>query len=231
MSVYRPAPERPFIRTLSITRPRRDDALRRSLYLTAAGTFLMLVLAVTAAIAGVTAPAAPYAVLCVACLGLFLVSWRPSSSAALRRGALVLGVLVAATCFIPGCSSLDGAKLAANTSKDAIDAAQPIVHVRCTKPAEEALARVRAMSPGEERERAARAAKADLDERRCPEIWLAYQDLVAARVALIAIIAATEAGQCVGVSAAAEHCNVAGAIVDVVKASSTVAAAVKEHRP
>jgi hypothetical protein len=229
VSAYRPAPQRPFVRTISSVRPPRHDALQRSLYFVLGGPVLMLALAVVAAFAGVVAPGAPFIIMGVACLCLFLV-WRPTATVALRRAAVGLGILAATTCFAPGCTSLDGAKLTSNTAKDALDAAQPVVHERCTKPAEELLELVGAWEPGPGRVAAASRAKAHLDEARCPEIWLAYQDLTAARVALIAVITATEAGQCVGVSPSASHCNVAGAIVDVVKASSAVATAVKEHR-
>ena len=57
-----------------------------------------------------------------------------------------------------------------------------------------------------------------------------FDDLRVARIGLLGVISATEAGQCLALSKTAKGCDVAGAIVDVGKAAAEVSTKMKEIR-
>lgn len=141
------------------------------------------------------------------------------------RHALV-AVAIAAT----GCTNVPAFREAADSTTRTVTAAAPLLHAYCTDPGERALAEVRAMPPGEARQRAADAAADDLRDRGCLRAANAYDGAAKAAVVFSAVVAAAEAGNCAGVSVAARECNLAGAMTDAVVAGSDLATAIQRVR-
>lgn len=129
--------------------------------------------------------------------------------------------------WLVGCGSLAEARETARDVRAVVAAAAPVVHERCTAYAVTERARHASLPPGPERERATLESRRELEARRCPQIWTAYDVARTSSIALDAVIASAAAGQCVGVSRAAKGCNVAGAVVDAVTASAQIAEAVR----
>lgn len=129
--------------------------------------------------------------------------------------------------LLAGCGSLDAARETARDVRAVVEAAAPVVHERCTAYAATERARLASAPPGPALEREALEVRRELEARRCPHIWTAYDVARSTSIALDAVILSAAAGQCVGVSRAAKGCNVAGAIVDAVTASAQIAEAVR----
>lgn len=122
------------------------------------------------------------------------------------------GVAMLLALALVSCTDLEPAKTAGNATREVGIVGAELLEQLCTVPYQQATTRAEVDA---------------ITARGCPEAATAYEDLRAAHTLLVAVIRASEAGQCVGVSKSAEHCNVAGAYVDLAKAASQWAAAVQ----
>jgi hypothetical protein len=133
--------------------------------------------------------------------------------APMRRAALVAACL---TVF--GCgASMDGPKLIVNGAHDTLTATEPVLRENCTTPAA-AIAndpRATQAQAGEVRD--------NLVRMGCPKLANAYDSLRTGYLVGHATITAIEAGVCMGVSKSADGCDLAGALLDIGKASADVA--------
>lgn len=121
------------------------------------------------------------------------------------RAALVCSLALA------GCGSTAPVKQAANVTHDVGIAGAEILTVVCVEPMERATT------------------QAEIDHLHaigCREAVAAYDGLRDAHSTIEAVIKATDAAQCVGVSKAAKNCNLQGAYVSLSKAAAQWAEAV-----
>jgi len=108
------------------------------------------------------------------------------------------------------CGSTAPAKQAANVTHDVGVAGAEYLEVECVEPMRRATT------------------QAEVDAviaKGCRDAVNAYEGLRLAHQTIVAVVKATDAGQCVGVSKVSRECNVAGAYVDLSKAAQEWAAA------
>lgn len=136
----------------------------------------------------------------------------PSRKTTPKIPRIVGGALLALGVAVSGCGSTGPAKEAANATHDVGIAGADILQRECIEPMEQATT------------------QAQIDAIRakgCREAVAAYDGLRDAHMTIVAVIKATDAAQCVGVSKASHECNLAGAYVELAKAAAAWAESVK----
>jgi hypothetical protein len=125
-------------------------------------------------------------------------------------------LLALAALGLVACSNLNQAKTGANALKGALlEAAEPL-RAMCVDP-------YLGDHTPEERDRL----RSQYLRSGCPRFLTAYDTAKRARESMLAVIAATEAGQCVNASRTVDECDVFGAYADVVSSSVELARAMR----
>lgn len=141
-----------------------------------------------------------------------IIELDPSPKTTPKIPPIVGGALLALGVAVSGCGSTGPAKEAANATHDVGIAGADILQRECVEPMQQATT------------------QAQIDAIRakgCREAVAAYDGLRDAHMTIVAVIKATDAAQCVGVSKASHDCNLAGAYVELAKAAAAWAESVK----